>query len=140
DILVNNAAEPAGQAAPRRPQDITRDQLETQINVKVMGYLRCARAFAPGMVANKWGRIINISGLGARRSGDTVASIRNAGVVALSKNLADEFGPSGINVNLVHPGMTRTEKVDAIIAARAAAEKRTPRETEGAMAGNLLGR
>ena len=38
-------------------------------DVKVMGYLRCAREAAPHMIAKGWGRIVNISGLKARRAG-----------------------------------------------------------------------
>ena len=68
-----------------------------------------------------WGRIVNISGLGARRSGNTSGSIRNVGVAALTKNLADELGPHGINVTVVHPGGTRTERTTEMIAARVAA-------------------
>ena len=59
DILVNAAATP-NTGAPLREAD-----LEHEVNVKVRGYLRCARAFAPGMVELGWGRIINISGLAA---------------------------------------------------------------------------
>ena len=44
----------------------------------------------------------------ARQSGNTVGSIRNVAVSALTKNLADELGPHGINVTVVHPGTTRT--------------------------------
>jgi Short-chain dehydrogenases of various substrate specificities len=51
-----------------------------------------ARAFAPGMVAAGWGRIINISGLGARQTSSVVGSVRNVAVVAMTKNLADELG------------------------------------------------
>jgi NAD(P)-dependent dehydrogenase (short-subunit alcohol dehydrogenase family) len=38
--------------------------------------------------------------------------VRNAGVTSITKNLADELGPKGINVNAIHPGATRTEKTD----------------------------
>ncbi len=75
-----------------------------------MGYIRTARAVAPQMQARGWGRIVNISGLATRQSGNTVGSIRNVAVAALTKNLADELGPSGINVTVVHPGLTRTER------------------------------
>src|SRR5690349_9845973 len=71
DILVNAAATPATRAP------FTDDDLEREINVKVRGYLRCARAVAPRMAQNGWGRIINISGLAARQSGNVVGSIRN---------------------------------------------------------------
>src|SRR5487761_1690330 len=58
DILVNNAA-------TMNPGTIPEDQLEAEINVKVRGYLRCVRAFAPAMAERGWGRIINIGGLAA---------------------------------------------------------------------------
>jgi NAD(P)-dependent dehydrogenase (short-subunit alcohol dehydrogenase family) len=80
------------------------------LNVKVSGYLRCARAVAPLMAEQGWGRIINVSGLAARQTGSVVGSVRNVAVAALTKNLADELGPSGINVTVVHPGPTITER------------------------------
>jgi NAD(P)-dependent dehydrogenase (short-subunit alcohol dehydrogenase family) len=109
DILVNCAARPMGQSAPPRLADITDAVFYDDVNVKVMGYLRTAREAAPVMAAAGWGRIINVSGLGARQTGSIVGSMRNVAVAALTKNLADELGPKGINVTVVHPGLTRTE-------------------------------
>ena len=57
-------------------------------------------------------RIINIGGLSGRRSG-VISGLRNAAIVHLTKTLADQLGPQGITVNLVHPGATRTERTDA---------------------------
>ncbi|MGI8926003.1 MAG: SDR family NAD(P)-dependent oxidoreductase [Tepidiformaceae bacterium] len=109
DILVNNAARPGG--APPQPgiEHLPDDTFTTEMNTKVLGYLRCARAVVPSMKASGWGRIINISGLAARQTGNAVGSMRNVAVAALTKNLADELGPSGINVTCVHPGLTWTE-------------------------------
>jgi NAD(P)-dependent dehydrogenase (short-subunit alcohol dehydrogenase family) len=104
DILVNAAA------TPNTGKPLQEHALEAEINVKVRGYLRTARAVAPLMVARGWGRIINISGLAARQTGTVVGSVRNVAVAAMSKNLADELGPQGVNVTVVHPGMTRTER------------------------------
>ncbi|XXT91583.1 SDR family oxidoreductase [Sorangium sp. So ce281] len=75
-----------------------------------VGYLRTARAVAPHLIANGWGRIINIGGLAVRKAGRPIATLRNVGVAAITKNLADELGPKGINVTVVHPGATRTER------------------------------
>lgn len=130
DILVNNAALPGGQGRPPRLAEVTDALFWDDVNVKVMGYLRCAQAVAPHMAAQGWGRIINISGLAARHSGSTIGSIRNVAVAALTKNLADELGPSGITVTVVHPGLTRTEKTPAVIAARAAASGLSEAEVE----------
>ena len=82
---------------------------------KVLGYLRCARAVAPVLKERGWGRIINISGLAARQSGTAIGSMRNVAVAALTKNLADELGPHGINVTVVHPGLTWTERMPALM-------------------------
>ncbi|MDA0365322.1 MAG: SDR family oxidoreductase, partial [Chloroflexi bacterium] len=109
------------------------------MNVKVLGYLRCAREVAPVMKRQGWGRIVNISGLAARQSGSTIGSVRNVAVAALTKNLADELGPHGINVTVVHPGLTRTEATPGVVAARAQAESITPEEAEQRMAsGNSI--
>ena len=48
-------------------------------------------------------------------------SMRNVAVSAMTKNLADELGPKGINVTVVHPGLTRTEATETVIAERAEA-------------------
>ncbi len=93
NILVNCAARPAGQAPPLSLPEITGDALWSDVNVKVMGYLRCVQAVAPGMVAAGWGRIISVSGLAALSTGSVIGSIRNVAVSAMTKNLADELGP-----------------------------------------------
>ena len=107
------------------------------VNVKVMGYLRTAREAAPHMAAAGWGRIINISGLAARQTGSIIGSIRNVAVAALTKNLADELGPKGINVTVVHPGLTRTEKTAPLVAARATAAGVSESEIEARFAANV---
>jgi len=124
DILVNAAATPAT-GAP-----FTEDDLERELNIKFRGYLRCARAVAPQMIERGWGRIINISGLAARQTGSLVGTVRNVAVVALTKNLADELGAKGVNVNVVHPGMTRTERTPQALEAMAAARGTTVDELE----------
>ena len=135
DILVNAAATPAT-GAP-----FTDDNLEDEINVKVRGYLRCARAVAPLMVESGWGRIVNIGGLAARQTGNLVGTVRNVAVAALTKNLADELGPRGVNVNVVHPGMTRTERTAEAAAAMASSRGVTVEELERALQGAVsLGR
>jgi NAD(P)-dependent dehydrogenase (short-subunit alcohol dehydrogenase family) len=138
DILVNSAAMPAGQGRPPKLAEVTDEAFWGDVNIKVMGYLRCAREAAPHMAAQGWGRIINVSGLNARMAGSIIGSIRNVGVAALTKNLADELGPSGINVTVVHPGLTRTEKTPGVIAARAAASGAAAQEIERQMGANTV--
>jgi len=136
DILVNCAAKPGGQSAPPKLAEVTDEVFWSDVNVKVMGYLRCAREVAPYMIRQGWGRIISISGLAARSTGSIVGSMRNTAVVAMTKNLADELGPLGINVTVVHPGTTRTEKTADVVANRAHELGITPEEVERRMGQN----
>jgi NAD(P)-dependent dehydrogenase (short-subunit alcohol dehydrogenase family) len=134
DILVNCAATPGGQSRPPNLAEITSEAFWADVNVKVMGYLRCAQAVAPGMVAAGWGRIISVSGLAARSTGSILGSIRNVSVAAMTKNLGDELGPKGVNVTVIHPGLTRTEATPGVVAARSAAAGVDTGEIERLMA------
>jgi NAD(P)-dependent dehydrogenase (short-subunit alcohol dehydrogenase family) len=140
DILVNAAAKPAGQSPAPKLDGITEELFWEDINVKVLGYLLCAQAVAPLMVANGWGRIINISGLAARSAKSAVGSMRNVAVAALTKNLADELGPHGVTSIVVHPGLTRTEATPGVLARMAAARGVSEEEAERRMSNNSIGR
>jgi NAD(P)-dependent dehydrogenase (short-subunit alcohol dehydrogenase family) len=141
DILVNCAAQPGGVLPPASLSEITGDLFWPDMNIKVMGYLRCARETAPYMIRGGWGRIINISGLAARQSGNIIGSMRNVAVVAMTKNLADELGPHGINVTVVHPGATRTERTPSTLENQAQRLGITTEEAEQRMAaGNSVRR
>ena len=96
DILVNAAAEPAGFAGPPKITEITGEFFHAEMDTKVMGYIRCAREVVAGMRVQGWGRIVNVSGLAARQTGNAVGSMQNIAVAALTKNGADEFEPFGI--------------------------------------------
>ena len=135
DILVNCAATPNIGGALRE------ENLAHEFNVKAHGYLRTARAFAPGMVEAGWGRIINIAGLATRQSGSVVGSVRNVAVAAITKNLADELGPSGVNVTVVHPAFTRTETTDELLTSMARDRGVDVKEVEAGLAkGISIGR
>jgi NAD(P)-dependent dehydrogenase (short-subunit alcohol dehydrogenase family) len=129
DILVNAAARP-NTGAVVGIDGFDPAEFAEQVNVKVLGYLRCIRAVVPLMRGNGWGRIINISGLAARSSGAITGSVRNVAVAALTKNLADELGRDGINVTVVHPGFTLTEKMAETLAGRAARAGQSVAEVE----------
>ena len=73
------------------------------------------------------GGIINKQNLSA----DYIRTLnRNAALAAFTKNASDELGPFGINVTVVHPGLTRTEKTAGVLAARAAATGRDASDIE----------
>jgi NAD(P)-dependent dehydrogenase (short-subunit alcohol dehydrogenase family) len=126
DILVNNAAVPGGMKVAKIAQ-LDNSRLLEDLNVKIGGYARTARAASPHMVSNGWGRIISIGGLAARRTGNYTAAIRGAAVSSLTKNLADELGPSGITAVAIHPGAMRgdstTPEMERIYAAAASTRR-----------------
>ena len=136
DILVNAAAEPGGYAPVPSLAEVKGAFVDEEINIKVKGYIRCAQAVVPSMKASGWGRIVNISGLAARQTGNIVGSLRNVAVSSLSKNLADELGPFGINVTCVHPGATFTERTLPAVEERAKRQNATAEELLKRMADN----
>ena len=144
-ILVNSAADPGGKATGPI-ETLIDEELLNDFNVKYMGALRCARAAIPHMKAQKWGRIINISGTNARNAGNLSGGARNGSLVHFSKTLAMHVGRHGITVNCVHPGTTRTERTPSLLAARAAKAGTTLEEieradyAEGSPRSNALGR
>ncbi len=109
DILVNGAAHPGGlvrsELADADPQGLLQD-----IDIKVVGYLRCAKAAAPHMRRNGYGRIINIGGLTGRGS-KQLSGMRNVAIVHMTKTLSDQLGPDGITVNTIHPGVVETPHI-----------------------------
>ena len=141
DILVNNAARPLGQAAEPSLAEFTDDHFWADMNVKTMGYVRCAREAFPHMKKRGWGRIINISGLGSRNAGSLIGGMRNVAIVAMTKNLAEELGQYGISVTVVHPGYTHTEASPRTIARNAEVQGVSEEEIlAGMKAVNPLGR
>jgi NAD(P)-dependent dehydrogenase (short-subunit alcohol dehydrogenase family) len=141
DIVINGAARPGSPPTVPGVAGVASDYLLEEVNTKVIGYLRVARAAAAHLVAGGWGRIINISGLAALQTGSLPGSIRNIAVAALTKGLADELGPQGVNVTVVHPGATRTERTAASIINRATADGTSEAAAEKALyGGSLIGR
>ena len=141
DILVNNAAQPSGQARPAAVVEVGSEAFFADFNVKVLGYIRMIREVAPLMAEQGWGRIINVDGLGARTSGSVLTSMRNASVAALTKNASDQLGPSGINVTGVSPGPVRTEATPRVLGEQAARQGITVEELESRLgAGYAIGR
>ncbi|PGS55924.1 SDR family NAD(P)-dependent oxidoreductase [Bacillus sp. AFS041924] len=109
DILINSGARVGGHE-PEDFNSIKEELILKDFEEKYMGYFRCIRAVAPYMIDNKWGRIINISGLAARIGGNYFSSgPRNASVVHLTKSASMELGKYGINVNAIYPGIVETE-------------------------------
>ncbi|MEP7310969.1 MAG: SDR family oxidoreductase [Pseudomonadota bacterium] len=117
DILVNCAANPSG-LVRGGIEALDSDALLRDLNTKVVGYARCARAVVPAMKAQQWGRIINIGGLTGRGS-ELLSGMRNVAICHLTKTLSDQLGRFGITVNVVHPGVIRTPHLTDLFAKEA---------------------
>ncbi|HLZ97368.1 MAG TPA: SDR family oxidoreductase [Steroidobacteraceae bacterium] len=123
DILVNCAAAPGG-VVRNNIEEADEDALLMDLNTKLVGYFRMCKACVPYMRAAGWGRIVNVGGLTARNT-EALSGMRNTALVHLTKTLSDQLGPGGITVNIVHPGVTRTEHVEAWFADMAKSEGTT---------------
>lgn len=132
DILVNSAGQPGGLATGPLPTVDDADVLQ-DFDAKTFGTLRFCRAVAPHMQRQGWGRIINIGGLSGRQPGTYSTGMRNVAITHLTRTLSLELAPSGITVNVVHPGATRTEWASGLWAAAAVRQGR-PAEDGEAMA------
>jgi len=128
DVLLNCAANPSG-LVRNEVQYLDDAALLQDLNTKVVGYARCAKAVAPIMIERRWGRIINIGGLTGRAS-NVISGMRNAAVCHLTKTLSDQLGPHGITVNAIHPGVIQTEHIVELFESEARKRGKTPAEIE----------
>ena len=105
-LLVNNA----GITRDRSTLKMSDEEWDSVLSVNLTGAFNMVRALAPGMVAAKYGRIVNISSINGMRGkfGQANYSASKAGLIGLTKTWAREFGPKGITVNAVAPGMVMT--------------------------------
>lgn len=107
DILVNCA----GIVGPNMPLiDTTADEWRRTIEVNVMGTVATIRAFAPGMVAKGWGRIVNVASMAGKDGNPNLAaySATKGAVIALTKSVGKELAQSGVLVNVIAPAVIDT--------------------------------
>jgi 3-oxoacyl-[acyl-carrier protein] reductase len=139
DILVNNAgATPMG-----RIGDTSDEVWMKSINLKLMGYMRCARILTPPMRARKWGRVINIIGRSGHqpRPNYITGSAVNASLLSFTLALAAECAPDNVLVTGVNPGPIATPRWDTVVAQGAADMGRSAaQENAAAIATVALGR
>lgn len=107
DVLVNNAAVMTGQAEFLQKQP---DDCDREIKVILYGTMNCSRAVLPGMIARKYGKIINIVTDAARvgQEREVNYSAAKGGVISFTKSIAREVGQHNINVNAVSPAATNS--------------------------------
>jgi 3-oxoacyl-[acyl-carrier protein] reductase len=108
DILVNNAGGMVKRVPTAEMDDKTWEEI---FDLNIRGVFNCSRAAVPHMMKQKYGRIVNMSSVGAFNGGGRNATSYGAAkawVNGFTKGLAKELGPHGITVNSVAPGLIDT--------------------------------
>lgn len=108
DVLVNNA----GSSARAPFVDVSDEDWQADIDLKLFAAIRLTRLAFPAMCARKWGRILNVLNTGAKAppaEGAPTAVTRAAGM-ALTKVLAGEGAPNNVLVNSLHVGRIESDQ------------------------------
>ena len=112
DILVNNA----GITRDNLFMRMSDDEWQSVIDVNLTSTFRLCRGVLRGMMKARWGRIVNITSVVAQAGnpGQANYGAAKAGVVGMSKSLAQEVGSRGITINCVAPGFIDTDMTKAL--------------------------
>ena len=110
DTLVNNA----GVYKPRAFADYTLDDWTSMLDINVVAMVRVTRAFLPGLLVLQRSRIINVSSVAGKKGtfGQAAYNASKHAQIGLTRCLAVETGSTGLRVNAVCPGFTKTDLID----------------------------
>jgi 3-oxoacyl-[acyl-carrier protein] reductase len=113
DILVNNAGIAGANAST---WETTPEEWRKVMRINLDGPFLCCKAIVPGMIAQNYGRIVNIASIAGKEGNPNAAhySASKAGVIALTKSLGKELANKNIAVNCITPAAARTAIFDQI--------------------------
>jgi 3-oxoacyl-[acyl-carrier protein] reductase len=135
DILVCNAG------GPPRGEILTMDEKAwlRGFELTLMSTVRLIRAFLPGMIGRKWGRIVTITSVAAKQPIDDLllSVVFRPGVHGLSKVVSNLHASSNVTVNTVCPGYIMTSRQEEILDARARAEGKSAARIRRTMAAGV---
>ena len=118
DILVTNAGGPPPFGFVEADNEVWHDAMELNLHSTI----RLCRGTIPGMQAREWGRVVCLTSVAAKQpiAGLILSSTARAGLLGFVKSVANEISASGVTINTVCPGYTRTERVTELFANMAA--------------------
>ncbi|MDE5457350.1 SDR family oxidoreductase [Bradyrhizobium sp. CSA112] len=122
-VLVNTAAV----LRPGALDSLTLAEWNAVLSVNLTGYFVCAQIFGRQMRAHRRGSLVHVASIaGSNAQGQSGAySVSKAGVIMLSRQLANEWGPHGIRSNVVSPGMVITPMSQAFYDTPGVTERRS---------------
>jgi 3-oxoacyl-[acyl-carrier protein] reductase len=129
DILVNNAGGPPSTTFAETDLEMFRKAFE----LNALSAIRLAKLVLPGMRAQKWGRIVNITSVSVKQpiEGLLLSNTVRAGLTGWAKTVSTEVAADNVTVNNVAPGYTLTERQEELATARAAATGKPKEEMIG---------
>lgn len=107
-VLINNA----GVSLPQKLlQDVEEEEFNKVFDINVKGMFNVTKEVLPFMINEKSGSIINISSMWGVTGGscEVVYSASKSAIIGFTKALAKEVGPSGVRVNVIAPGVIKTD-------------------------------
>jgi sorbitol-6-phosphate 2-dehydrogenase len=112
-ILVNNA----GVCAPAFITDLSEEMWDRTMRVNLKSMFLCSKAVAPLMMAQRYGKIVNVSSKSGKQGGLwlTAYCASKFGVIGFTQSLALELAPYGVNVNAICPGQVYTPMWDNVL-------------------------
>jgi 3-oxoacyl-[acyl-carrier protein] reductase len=112
EVLVNNAGTTADGLVAR----MSDEQWQRVIDTNLTGAFHTIRRAAPKMMRARWGRIVNVSSVGAHRGGPGQANYAaaKAGLLGLTRSVARELAPRNVTCNVVAPGPIVTSMTEGL--------------------------
>jgi len=126
DICITNAGGPPATVFADTDLDMFRQAFEQN----ALSAIRLAKFVLPGMIEQKWGRIINITSVSVKQpiEGLLLSNTVRAGLTGWAKTVSNEVAASGVTVNNVAPGYTLTERQDELAEVRGKAAGKSKQE------------